>query len=157
MTLDLVPIYNVESNVEPGLCRILALKTGVQECHPMHGDSELKGDRIELKLTLGPETGQCFPLHEATALPNAWEYSLLCRVVTTRRKGSRKEHSLIRAKIRVALLYVSEALTATELPYHQLVQVSHSGTDPHIESDNEQDVSDLSFTGVVAVRDSAWG
>lgn len=154
--LNLEPLYNVEANVEPGLCRILALKTGVKDCHPMFGDLDLQGDRIELKLTLGAETGQCFPLHEAAAPPNAWEYTLLCRVVTTRRKGSRKEHAAIRAKVRVAMLYMSGNLTATELPYHQLVTVKHDGTDPHIETDNEQDISDMTFTGVVAVRDSAW-
>lgn len=161
MRLDLEPLYNVEAQVEPGLCRILSLNTGIKQAYPMFGDETLEGERIELKLTLGGETGEFYPTTyngQEVAPAHAWNYSLLARVITTREgPNARARHSAIRTKVRVALLYLRNSLTTTELPNHQLVTVRHAGTEPHIETSEDQDVSDMTFEGVLGIRSTAWG
>lgn len=86
---------------------------------------------------------------------NAWPYSLVIRVVTERMQNS-SVHSELTAKARCAVLFPWCAQKWTQEVF-TIRDPREQPQTPEVDNEENEDVTNLNFTGLFMIRNSAWG
>jgi len=165
-TLELSTLMNVEGHTEKGLAAMLAQRTGIKS-FPAYSKDRQEMPRLEVTIGLGAETGHYWPNAivngKSAPVQDAWDYTLSVKVITNREARNSGEsnqtsitHRAAVGKVRAAMLYILELLTPAVLPYHQLATVVHQGANPSVESADDEDVTEMTYTGTVGIRSEVW-
>ena len=88
---------------------------------------------------------------------NTWNFELKAQVITNRTNNG-DQHGTICGKVRALLQYAWLTLTFTEsvAPYHSITDIRESGAPSDFIDDDNLDVTELTFTGMLNIRDNAW-
>lgn len=117
----------------------------------------LPEQRIDIQFELGGETGHRHADRRGQFWKDAWNYRLTLGIVTPRAGDDPRVHGLYRARVRIALQYASGLLgNSALLPYHVLTGVNEAGTSPTVRTEDDCDVSEIAYTGIVSIRSNAW-
>ncbi len=144
-------LYDVETAVETAVKGILTTAGIVSATSFETGD--LPGTRVDAVLWLGAATGNQRLISAGNSAYAAWEATLKLQIYTP--ASASTTHATTRAKIRKLMQYFSGAFTTVNLPYHSVIQIRDAGTIPS-ESENQMHCSELSFSCVVGIRETAW-
>jgi hypothetical protein len=118
----------------------------------------LPNERVDIQMALGRATAHKHKDRHGQHWNDAWNYRLTFGIVTPRDDDpGRRRHGLMRARVRIAA-QIGAGLFATRLlmPYHVLTSITEEGTAPSVVSEDDCDVSEISFTGIVSIHSQAW-
>ncbi len=110
---------------------------------------------VNIQLALGGATGHFGQDRKGTLWHDAWSATLIFEIVTKRSKAQ-IEHKTYRAHIRRLMQYAEGLFTEERLPYHVITKIQEAGTRPTIENGDGLDISQVSFSCIVSVRQNAW-
>lgn len=117
--------------------------------------------RVDLQFVLGA------PVHRhilnpsngnAQAQPfDAWQYNLLATIVTERTQNGNQHVELI-GKTRYNLQYfrLLDTFTSVVCPYHSITSIEEVGQQDSVDDANNIQMTQLTFRGVLNIRESAW-
>jgi hypothetical protein len=88
---------------------------------------------------------------------NTWNFTLRCKC-STERVNNGTAHREIVGRVRAYLQYGWLTITWTEnvAPYHSITDIREAGAPTEAFEEDNIDVTELSFTGMLNIRDSAW-
>ena len=158
---DLDAVFDIEGGME-GPIAVVLLAAGIVDPETARRDADTNLPRVEVQVQLG----QCilrnkFPAGATDprqALPSAWNVTLVFSVVTDRTVAVQREaHGKMRGKVRRLGAQFFTSLN-TRLPFHFLQKMEEAGTRANLVNDEArtEDISQISFTGQVSVRGTAW-
>ena len=87
--------------------------------------------------------------------PDIWGGSLHLQVVTDRTNNN-LGHGLYRSQVRKLMAVDATFKNAVLLPYHEVFFIMESGTTPAIRTEDDLDVSTLSYTVKFGIRAGQW-
>lgn len=113
--------------------------------------------RIELSLSITNETDQRTTRGQANPRQVAASYdcTLTVRVVTTREVND-ELHGPIRGITRYILSGANAVMNSTRLPYHQILMMQFSGSQPEVNAEKHEDYTTMSYALRVAINNDAW-
>ncbi len=120
--------------------------------------------RVELQMIVDLQTSLAKKIidannHNEQAQPDsAWPFTLLTTVVTNRTENGNQHVPLI-AKSRWNLQYfrLIQTFTTTVAPYHSITNIREMGAQQDsVDDPNNLQMSQLTFRGVLNIRESAW-
>lgn len=148
---DLETLFDVESQVENAWRHLLRLRHGIPT-FTQRDAFDLPKSRVDVQCALGASAGTPQQDRLGRWWYSSWNYSLRFTVATRRGVNGAGSHRSWRARLRILASYASEAMGEDVLPYHSISGCIDAGTTPSVATDDDCDLSTLSFTGVVAVR-----
>jgi len=88
---------------------------------------------------------------------NANKFTLTCSVYSERIENG-TYHAQLVARVRAYLQYYWLTITFTETvsPYHAITEIREADCPSDISQDDNLDITQLTFTGVLNIRDNAW-
>jgi len=156
---DFGTLYDLETAFETAAKTVLA-DFGIAAFTQMEVEN-LPASRVDVQCHIGDLTGHKSQVTPGQFAFDAWNGSLSFMITTPRRVPSDPEydaqaHGKMRGRVRQAIQYFSNRFTAEVLPYHVLVSIRESGTDPSVLINDDSDLSTLSCACVFAIRTGAW-
>lgn len=115
---------------------------------------DLTGARIEVQFTQGAWNGHWHVTPSGRMVHAVWSYNLRINVFTTRAADQLARHGEQCGRMREALAAAFE--DPALLPFHSLASMDEQNATEQIAVGDEQDVSSLGYTGLVAVKAGAW-
>lgn len=88
---------------------------------------------------------------------SAYKYTLTCSVYSERQENG-SYHAKTVAKVRAYLQYywLTNTFTETVSPYHSITEIREADSPSDIAQEDNLDITQLTFTGVLNIRDNAW-
>lgn len=143
--------YAIEDAVEAAIFSVLAaagFSPFIQRTK-----SQLVTPRVEVQFVLGASRE-----HMVNVLGvnrnDAWDGVLRTRIVTDRTNNA-TDHRTYRANVRATLSNIS-LITSSNLPDHEIRRMQESGTPLEISDQHDQDISEVQWALVVAVKFPSW-
>lgn len=166
----LAELYDLERPLEQAWKQVLR-SNGLPIGFTQREAVDLPVPRIDIQAALGAATGHRKAFLTGSAYLDAWSCRLSLQIVTQRQAdaGALTEedaiarpalpedlHNRIRAKVRLLAQYAQDKFTAAVLPYHVLTKIVEAGTAPSVLTEDDCDVSVVSFDCLVSIRADAW-
>jgi len=88
---------------------------------------------------------------------NTYKYTLTCDVYSERVENG-TYHAQMVARVRAYFQYywLTETFTETVSPYHAITEIRESDCSSDISQEDNLDVTQITFTGTLNIRDNAW-
>jgi hypothetical protein len=147
-------LYDFEGAVE-GSARAILEANGVTSAMIQRDDRVLSTPRVSLQFTVsGCPEHYGFRPSNAEFFLDIWEGTLAVEILTDRKRNP-EQHALLRS---VARYYLAQPLLYTEalMPFHQLAKVLPGQCSPSIRTEDNEDISVVSFAMTLRIRDDAW-
>lgn len=152
-------VYDLDA-VEDGLCTIL---NGFDvKAYGKRSTEERETPCVELALETQAVQGQRFirwpTINSAVAQPfNTWNFTLLAKVISERISNG-LDHRRIIGSVRAYFQYawLATTFTRTVSPYHAITDIREEGAPNEIREEDNLDVTELTFIGMLNIRDDAW-
>ena len=155
---DYETIYDYEGAIEKAVKDLLT--TNGITAYRQRDLDEAKTPYVAVQLNVGAASGHLARLPNGDFRPDQLSGQLKF-AITTNRGQNNADHPTIRAKIR-NLMYRAwgtvKTLTQTELPYHVILPqtVLEAGTVQSVGSDEDHDISTITFNLGFGIRPDAW-
>lgn len=168
MTPEIAHLYNFEPVLE-GAWKTILLGEGITAATQREVEN-LPVPRVDVQCSMGGAIGHR-RVWNGSAYLDAYACKLTLQVVTSRKAvnsasgdgvqaapaaGMADAHNALRAKIRVLAQYAEGKFGPDVLPLHALTKIQESGTIPTVASQDDCDMSQISFDCMVSIRSSAW-
>jgi hypothetical protein len=154
---DIKTLYKFESNVEPAVKAAL-IAAGLPDGNVTIalGSTTLATPSTEVTLRLGANNGHKFP----PPTLSYWVFDqwgcVVNVVIRTNRGSNAASHEDYRATLRMVLPDVFARINAA-LTYHAFAEpFREQGTSISVDAENDHDISELSFSSVLAIKRDAW-
>lgn len=146
-------LYKFETHIISASKAILN-NAGITASYAQQDNSNLPSPRVELQSIFGSPTGHVH-ISGSTAKYDSWNATMNVLVVTDRTNNPTFHYDFT-SKIISLLGEYSNYNSGSNLPYHSVVKADYNGSTPSVETDDNKDVSALSFVLSVWVKPSAW-
>lgn len=154
-------VYDTDA-VERALVQIL---TGFSiKAYPKRSTLKRSTPCVELSLETQGVQGKRFKRFETMGSGsdliqpyNTWTFNLKCTVITERSENG-EQHGKICGQVRAYLQYgwLTVTFTPTVSPYHAITEIREAISIPATVPDDNLDATEITFTGMLNVRDNAW-
>lgn len=167
---DIETLYQIEEAVQSAVKDAL-VTLGVTESSVIVGQSleSLTCPCIQVWVQLGAANGHLISPPTLTYfVPDMWSIVISARVRTNRRDDQHTpqdgdpadqptpdQHKVMRAKLRYMCGDIF-AKVNTLLSYHALSEVRENGSQILVDEENNHDITDIQFAGVVGIKPDAW-
>lgn len=154
-------LLDYETNIEDALAAYLAAQIGSAQVLTtrtlLTTETQLETPRI----TIGVSISGTNPNQQDVRTTDSAEYDShkLGTVTLTgviRRNGSGQSMTTIRGGIRKAMLAATAALTASNLPYYQIVTLREGSTSQGFDADNDEISTTISYNLEFAIKPDQW-
>lgn len=149
---DFETLYKIESTLETAFDTLLTADSVT--VHKAREDVVKTAPYTDVLAVMGRETGRMYLDNASVARAASWEFEMLFRVVTIRQDDS-TDHDTYRAKVRNLLAKYVATINGS-LTYHAIADLSHNNTQPEVQDDDDLDISNLQFTGVIDIANGSW-
>ena len=154
---DIGTLYQFESHIDAAVKSIIDAQIEDDEITTFiqRSTSELSTPRIEIQFSLAADRKHLVSKDDSL-WPNMFSGTLQLAIVTTRSADTSDLHKKYRA---VALWLINDynrQFTEDNLPYHEVCELFLQSATPTVTDDKDQDISTLTFSAVVGIRDDAW-
>ena len=146
-------LYKFEDYVESAAQAILSID-GVRT-YIQRNEDDIATPSVGVQFSVGPAL-EHYGLRALDGQPflDAWTGRLTFAIATKRSKNN-SHHSGIRASIRRRMQKIALWTTAL-MPYHQITQIIEAGTSPNLVDEKLRDISEISFSVFLNIREDAW-
>lgn len=164
-------LFDLERPIEQAWKTVLA-RNGLPIGFTQREISDQAVPRIDIQAAIGATTGHRKPMLTGESWLDAWACRITLQIVTQRKADAGLEteedaiarpdlpedlHHRIRAKIRYLAQYAAGKFNDRALlPYHVLTKIEEGGTAPSVISEDDCDVSAVSFDCLVSIHKDAW-
>jgi hypothetical protein len=155
------PSYEVLHEFEDAIedaAKSIFVAQGFTNCYRTRQYVAVEAPRVEVVATLGAPTGHK-QWREAVRREvfDQYTFTLSVRVVTGRKEDTDSgDHRSYRGKVRWLMSELAQKFTAANLPYYDILVLNPAGTQTELIDEQENDVSAINYSGVLAIRASAW-
>lgn len=118
------------------------------------GTDTLTTPRCEVQFSLGSDRKHLVP-SDGSFWPNEFNGTLRLAIATNRGQNS-DSHKEYRAKAIWLLNDYNRQFTSSNLPYHEVIDMTLTSATPTVQSEDDIDISTLTFSVVVGIRTDAW-
>lgn len=148
-------LLNFRPVIETAVLAVLETATGGTGARTQGTDSKTS-PRFEIEYNKGQTMGHLYEFG-GTCYHDMYKGSLRVRVVTVRQDdGQTATHADYVGKVVQALTPGIGNFTTDNLPYHQLADLRLSDAAFSADDENDQDVTELSYTAVAGIRVEGW-
>jgi hypothetical protein len=151
---DIDTLFMLEDHIETGVQRVLK-SIQIKAFKQCDADDIGLTPYVNIQLALGGVTGHYGQDKKGKLWKDAWNATLGFEIVTNRSK-KQIEHATYRAHIRRLMQYAEGLFTEEVMPYHTLTKIEESGTRPTFDGGEGLDISQVSFSCIVSIRQNAW-
>ena len=159
---NLYDLYKFEDVIEQAMAVLLTANSITNAIQ--RGTASAATPRVEIKLVVGAQDARYYmrgttPNYYGT--PKSWIGNLTFTIITNRNLNS-STHTTYRSKIRMLMhnrfstTYWSSAFLSTNLPYHEIVDHEETGSTEEVQSEDNLDISSITFAIKFAIKDDAW-
>lgn len=149
-------LFNFEDTFEEALAGVLA--ESAVPAFTQRSEGEITSPRFEPSFRVGEATGHVKRLSDGTfAAPDTFRAQIVIRIITARGENP-ESHAPYRAKIRQILYQHARYFNVNNLPFHHLIEgtVLESGATHAISTDEDEDISEITFNCQFGIRFDAW-
>ena len=127
---------------------------GITTAYAQQDNTNLVSPRVELQSVVGNRTGHVH-ISASKADYDAWNATLNVVVITDRTNNPSSHYDLT-SKVINLLANPENFNSGSTLPYHSVTRADYNGSTPQIETEDNKDLSALSFVLSVWIRPNAW-
>ena len=147
--------YRLEDYIETAVKS--ALNNALLNCYAQRDEDTVGTPRTHVQFVTGPALEHYSQLlSDGTTRIDRFTGTLQVAIVTNRADDVADSHSATRGTVREVLYNHQVTITEAMLPYHVLLRIVETGTTPETSSDDDHDISTISFQVVFQIRPSAW-
>jgi uncharacterized protein (UPF0248 family) len=95
-------------------------------------------------------------LSDGSVRQDMFRGTLQIGIVTNRKNDTANDHSDIRGTVREILNNFQITITEALLPYHKILRVSETGSTPQVSTEDDHDISQITFDITFIIRPEAW-
>lgn len=147
--------YQFEDAIEAAVKS--AFNSSILNCYAQKDDDTVGTPRTHVQFTTGSALDHWSALlSDGSTRQDMFNGTLQVGIVTNRQDDTADSHSATRGTVRDILYNFQTTLTESLLPYHKIVRVVETGTTPEVSSEDDHDISTISFQLTFQIRPSAW-
>ncbi len=153
---DYPTLYRFEDTVLPRYAAVLTAAS-VTNAVP-RATSDLATPRCELHMAMGGTDGHAYSTPSGEIMHDRWRFTLEAKIVTARNQNA-ASHATYLGKVRHLLLAPSTSTTINALLSYHIICKQLQAEDPteqDVIPDEDFDITNLKFSGMVAIRTDAW-
>lgn len=153
---DYPTLYRFEDTIIPRYAAVLTTNS-VTNASP-RGTAELSSPRAELTMTMTGTDNHAAVVTGSKTMFDRWTFTMAVRVVTARNQSA-ASHATYLGKVRYLMLAPSTSTTINALlSYHVLCAqlMAEDASELEVIPEEDHDVTNLKFSGVVAIKSDAW-
>ena len=150
---DYESIYNYEDAIESAV-KTLFVANDITT-YRQRDDDEVATPYCGIQFTVGAATGHLAQLPEGGERPDQFAATLRVMIFTDRARNA-ADHETLRAKIRHLIYGFQENVTRADTPYHTIFAATESGSTQAVQTEDKQDVSEITFNIGFGIRRDAW-
>lgn len=150
---NIFELYKVDTYIMSASLNVLN-NAGISDVFTLRGNQNLPTPRVELISATGNPLGHVF-VSGSKGYYDSWNVTLNATVVTDRAETP-SMHDTYFSKVAALLADYSTYNSGSNLPYHTVYRADFSGASPTVQTEDNQDISTLSFVLSVFVKPEAW-
>lgn len=145
-------LYQFEDQLESAIATVL--NAGGVTSYVQRQDVELATPFVAVQCRIGEVQGyQAFS--ELVVRPVAWRFAISLKITTNRHIDILDPHHISwRAKIRHLMYGYQTSFLSSILPYHEIGEMTETGTSASVIPDMDFDVSEIAFQSCFAIREA---
>jgi hypothetical protein len=153
MAPDLITLHQFVEAILSGSKMVLQ-SNGITGVEIQQDIDDLSTPRVELQVVMGSPLGHVYPTG-SKVLFDAYNGSLNATVVTDR-INNKVSHSVFAGKVQSILSDLSYFNTGSILPYHLLSRMDLRGSAVSLETEQNNDLTNIGFEFQIWIRPDAW-